>query len=132
MGKIDVTDDEIKDRIADLDLRLETARGRVQSMNKERERLLEKLAKRGRSMRVRIVTDHALLRYLERHKGIDLDAIRDEIRGLADEALAFKDGEHYRHPNGVVMVLGNKGKVVTILSPEQSEKFNGRKLATPS
>jgi len=32
------------------------------------------------------VTDHAVLRYLERVKGVDIDAVRDELGRVVDRA----------------------------------------------
>ena len=78
---------------------------------------------------VRSVSDHALLRYLERHKGIDMEAVRDEIRTMANEAEPLKDRETHAHPSGVVMIIGADGQVITVLSGEQSQKYVGRKLA---
>lgn len=78
---------------------------------------------------VRSVTDHAIVRYLERHKGMDVEAIRDELRQIATEAEPSKDGEHYWHEaRGVFIVLNTLGAIVTVLSREQAEKWVGRKL----
>lgn len=76
----------------------------------------------------RVVSDPAVLRYLERHKGIDVEALRIELRALARDAIPAKDCEHYVHPTGVIMVLGEAGRIVTVLSPEQAAKWDGRKL----
>lgn len=118
--------DEIHDEIADI-IGLETALGgRLSSLRRRREKLKRDLVELGKSER--LVTDHALIRYLQRHKGIDVDAMRDELRALADGAAPAKDGEHFWHPSGVIMIIGNEGQIVTVLSPEQSEKWDGRKL----
>lgn len=76
----------------------------------------------------RIVTDHALLRYMQRHLGVDVDAIRNDLRRIAAESTPAKDGEHHWHDSGVMLILGEDGRVVTCLSPEQAEKWSGRKL----
>lgn len=75
-----------------------------------------------------IITNHALLRYMERHKGIDVNALRNELRMIADASEPAKDGEHHWHPSGVILVMGEAGQVITVLSPEQAEKWAGRKL----
>jgi hypothetical protein len=81
----------------------------------------------------RPVADHAIVRYLERYKGFDIDAIREEMRAVAAAADPAKDGEHHIHKaSGVIMVLGADGTIVTVLSPEQSEKWIGRRLADGS
>jgi len=79
-------------------------------------------------MKKRSIPNHAVIRYLERYKGIDIEAVREEIEGLADGALPLRDGEHHWHFSGIVLILGKEGQVVTVLSKEQSAKFFGRKL----
>lgn len=119
-----MTDDEIEDEIADLSAELSKASGRVSAMRREIRRLRAIKADRGNAER--LVNDHALLRFMQRHKGIDVDAFRAELRRIAGESEPFGDGEHHRHPSGVVMVLGDEGQVITVLSPEQSAKWAGR------
>ena len=65
---------------------------------------------------------------MERHKGIDVEGLRAELRTLADAAEPAKDGEHHWHPSGVIMVIGSEGQVVTVLSPQQAGKWDGRGL----
>jgi hypothetical protein len=114
------TFDEIEDMVA-----IENSlMGRAMEIRRQRQKLKIEALKAGE----RIVTDHALLRYLERHKGIDVTALRDELRALADAAEPAKDMEHHWHPSGVIMVIGEEGQVITVLSPEQAEKWNGRRL----
>lgn len=80
--------------------------------------------------KTRQVSDHAVLRYLERVKGVDVGAIRDELREIADEAVPAKDGEHHWHAaTETVVVVGKGGHVITVLSAKQTEKWRGRKLA---
>ena len=74
------------------------------------------------------MTDHAIVRYLERQKGVDVEAIRNEIRKIADESTPVSDGEHHWHESGAMLVIAESGRVVTVLSPEQVEKWGGRKL----
>jgi hypothetical protein len=80
----------------------------------------------------RDVTDHAVIRYLERVAGFDVEAIREKLRVFASEAKVSKDGDHYWHPSGVILILGEDGQVVTVLSGDQIEKWVGRKLADGS
>lgn len=67
----------------------------------------------------RPVTDHAIVRYLERCTGLDVEAIRETVRGMVDESKPAADGDFMLHPSGVVFVIGAEGQVVTVLSPEQ-------------
>jgi hypothetical protein len=80
----------------------------------------------------RDVTDHAVVRYLERCEGMDVEAIRSKLRTMASEARVSKDGDHYWHDSGAVLILGEDGQVVTVLAGDQIEKWLGRKLADGS
>lgn len=103
---------------------------RLGEINQRREQLRKDRGELGLTHRP--VRDHALLRYLERHKGIDVEAIRRELADLADEAVPARDGEHHWHPSGVLLIIAENGAVVTVLSPEQTVKWNGRKLKNGS
>ena len=50
------------------------------------------------------VSNHAVLRYLERIVGIDLEAIRDEIRSFA-----------YGSPDDAAMIVVENNSIVTVL-----------------
>lgn len=118
--------DKLHDEIADL-AAIEQVVAEHLAMVRRRKGVLKKhLVESGEELR--LVTDHALLRFMERHKGIDVDSFRSELRKLADEAQPAKDGEHHWHASGVIMIIGSEGQVITVLSQEQAEKWDGRKL----
>lgn len=56
------------------------------------------------------VTDHAVLRYLERVKGFDIEAVRREIAALCREA----GGARSMTRDGVRYEFGNAGQVITM------------------
>ena len=56
------------------------------------------------------VTDHALVRYLERVKGLDVETIRQHIAKLCAPCVAA--GARTMHAEGVRFELGT-GKVIT-------------------
>ena len=61
------------------------------------------------------ITDHAVLRYLERHKGVDVRAARAEIQRLAiDRKLIIGTEGHY-DANGVTVVIPQGSVVATVL-----------------
>lgn len=67
-------------------------------VNKERKFLLQE--KRSLEAKIRnqtqngtVISDHAIVRYMQRVHGIDLDAIRDEIVGCDHKALKLPDGQ---------------------------------------
>jgi hypothetical protein len=68
------------------------------------------------------VSDHALLRYIERVAGVDIEALREKlVQQLARGAGAAStfDADHYvvRFPDAGYVV--KNGVVVTVLLPEQ-------------
>lgn len=70
------------------------------------------------------VSDHAVVRYLERIRGLDIDALRDEIAGKAELALDYpgsngvlRDGHLYRVVNSTV---------ITVQPRQQKDKRLGR------
>ena len=69
------------------------------------------------------ISDHAVVRYLERRKGMDIQSIRKEIVALGSKRkyLENTDG-HYDVGDGMTMVIPQGNIVATILTPfdEQS------------
>lgn len=63
------------------------------------------------SLRPPAVSDHALLRYLERVRGLDLDAVRAEIVGIVHQAAAV--GATRVSVNGFTYMLEGR-RVVTV------------------
>jgi len=101
--------------------------GRLSAIRRRKERLRRRRVEAG--LEERGVTDHAVIRYLERVKGVDIEAIRAELRQIASEAVQAKDGEHHWHAEtGTILILEADGRIVTILSREQAEKWTGRKM----
>ncbi|MDE2106970.1 MAG: hypothetical protein KGL39_57680 [Patescibacteria group bacterium] len=74
----DLSNDEIDGRITDLSEQMHILRNRLVALRAEKRRLGEIRAKRGRDGPR--VTDHALLQYIERKKGIDINEMRVELR----------------------------------------------------
>lgn len=64
-----------------------------------------------------IVTDHACLRYLQRHHGIDMELIRSHIFDICSTAAAF--GATAVRAEGVKFEIVN-GRVVTVV-PDDTE-----------
>ncbi len=62
------------------------------------------------------VTDHALLRYLERAKGIDIDAIRDELGHVVDKAIEMGAGAAV--VDGVKYILRERSVITVALAQE--------------
>lgn len=62
------------------------------------------------------VTDHAVLRYLERAKGIDIDAIRVELGHIVDKAIEMGAGAAV--VDGVKYCLNDKTIVTVALKQE--------------
>lgn len=60
------------------------------------------------------VTEHALLRYLERIKGIDMDAIRDEIVNDTIKGLHSKLGPSGKYPCDNFRAVMKNNTIITI------------------
>lgn len=71
-----------------------------------------------------VVTDHSVLRWLERHKGIDVGAIRAEIASHVPTGMA---NGNVIMPDGTRLTL-REGAVVTVLSKPSVGKTRLRDL----
>jgi len=63
------------------------------------------------------VTDHAVIRYLERVKAVDVTAIREEIASIVDRAserVPVKGDATGLVANGLTFVVTGDGRVVTV------------------
>jgi hypothetical protein len=70
------------------------------------------------------ISDHALVRYLERVKGMNLDKYRDEIRALVSEHWKRQIPDS-GYDDGLLFViehLESRPTIVTILSPAMRPK----------
>jgi hypothetical protein len=78
------------------------------------EQLQKTLAQRDKKWRDLPVTDHAIIRYLERVKGVDIDEIIKEItpEGMLKNVDSIINGR-LPHPSGHRLIIAN-GAVVTI------------------
>lgn len=73
------------------------------------------------------VSDHAMLRYIERVNGIDLSFIRREIERTTAPAVAV--GARSVSKDGFTYMIGVNGVVVTIIDDQQG--CAGRRRRTP-
>lgn len=121
-----LSDDALADRIADLGNVIHHATNRLHVLRREHKALKRERGRRANDPRR--VSDHAVVRFLERSAGVPIDRIRDMIRRRAEESTPFVDGEHHWHPSGIVMVIGDEGQVVTVLDEGLARKWAGRKL----
>lgn len=73
-----------------------------------------------------LVSDHAILRYLQRVKGLDVIEVIEEM--LQNDSVKAECNK-YNHHRGLVDVKGQyflaveKGKVLTVLNPEYADKW---------
>jgi hypothetical protein len=66
------------------------------------------------------ITDHAVIRYLERVKGIDISAVRDEMRSAGLEAAITMGAETLKLGNGCRL------RIVNETSPNTRETCGSR------
>jgi hypothetical protein len=74
------------------------------------------------------VAGHAVRRYMERIEPLEFEAARQRIRAMAPEAVPFKNCDGLWHAATGLVLIAEDGKIITVLSPEQSQKYRGRRL----
>jgi len=79
-----------------------------------------------------LVTDHAVVRYLERVMGVDVDAVRAKILadGRRDLLPKIRFGK-IRIADGSVVLKVREGRVVTVQTAEKSRDRASRLSAAP-
>ncbi len=67
------------------------------------------------------ITDHAVVRYLERYRGVDVDAIRREIAKIANSARGADFGRRRHEETGATLGVDERDgfKVVTTIFREE-------------
>jgi len=67
------------------------------------------------------ITDHAIVRYLERIKGVDINAIREEIDKIAQTSKQMREGRKGIAQNGDIAIGLNDidGTVTTFYSKQE-------------
>ena len=68
------------------------------------------------------ITDHALVRYIERVKGINLDSIREEILSSGIPEIVNELGDNGIYPFGNFKVVIRDRTLITFLLPGQKVK----------
>jgi len=76
-----------------------------------------------------IVTDHALVRYLERAQGMDLEAVRRDLGHRIDRATDGHEGMSAVLIDGMRFLIGEGDKVVTVW--EQNTPIRGQGWRKP-
>lgn len=96
-----------------------------QTLRSNSERIKTELKHRREGGRMKgdfVVSDHAVIRYLERHKGVDVQAIREELREIARNAKFERDqkrkaGMFTHDDTGVRLVYSeDRNSIATVLS----------------
>lgn len=59
-------------------------------------------------------SDHAVIRYLERVKGVDIEAVRQEIRQTCRDGQPIM-GERLKASNGHIYIVNGEGFITTIM-----------------
>lgn len=71
-----------------------------------------------------VISDHAVVRFLERKKGMDVEAVRDEILQMA---LRAAGGGHRRHDaeSGLTFAMDKNSLIVaTVLTENEIDQLN--------
>lgn len=92
-----------------------TAQRLVSTLERDINGLEARIAELGKSQSSDsiIVTEHAILRYLERVYEIDIEAVKSEIVADSHSAIAFMGSGELKRPAGFTLVIKNNS-IVTI------------------
>lgn len=103
--------DTLRNDLRDIHL-LEDALGKqLARLRAKRHRLLVARA----PMAEKQITDHAIVRWLERHEGMDIEKIKTDIRAYIAQCEQTEVKGVLRHPDGLEVIVDKKGVVVTIV-----------------
>lgn len=122
---LEMADEQLKDlahelgrEIGQKGREMSEIRGRLDAVKAERERRATTTTQGFN------ISDHAVLRYLERIKGVDVQAVREEIAGLAKKQKLDRHGDRYaREDTGGGLIFGFNGvdqTVTTIMTPREN------------
>jgi hypothetical protein len=92
----------------------------IDALGKQMARLKSKAdaIKNGRTKPTeRQVADHAIIRYLERVEGVDMEAVKSRIRLYTEACATTGVRGIFMHPDGNQIVTNRAGLIVTVLPP---------------
>ena len=72
-----------------------------------------------------LVSDHAIVRYLERCKDMDIEAIRQEIFALAKKGKRVDGTDRFKNGGAVFAINQDHLSISTIMSLEEEELVSG-------
>lgn len=121
LKSLGVRRDQVERRLAALREEQSALEGKIRTEQRELGSIDAQMAKLKQKNKVIVVSEHAILRYLERVKGVDIEATKREIMppGAAKAAQAMGPGEY---PAGTHSIKVKDNVVVTILTKEEKEK----------
>lgn len=111
LAKARAEESTLKTEAAALQRKHTQARHAVQALEKRIEEL-------SRTAPEPTVSEHAMLRYLERVKGVDMEAVRQEILGNGTaEAITFAGNGRIKKGGTDITLIVQNSVVVTVKSP---------------
>lgn len=122
-----LSDADLLDLVTEQALKMGRIQQEVQILKSNQVRAKNELRLRregGRAKGEPIVSDHAVVRYLERHKGLDINGIRDEVREIAKRSKEVRNGKRNGtrltdSETGIEMVFSaERNSIATVLSGE--------------
>ena len=129
-----MSDDDLLDLQSELGKAMGRCTSQIQRMRSNLTRCKNELRIRregGRAEGQMIVSDHAVIRYLERHKKVDMAAVREEIRVMAkrskSERMEKRQGERLVDTeSGLTMIYSQeRNSIATILSDTATSVLDG-------
>lgn len=124
-GVRDMTDDQLKDLQHELGREKNQVSRAMQELNARLDAVRAERERRATATtRGFHISDHAVLRYLERIKGVDVAAVREEISALAEKQKLHRHEHQYaREDAGDGLIFGFNGvdkTVTTIMTPREN------------
>jgi len=109
----------LREELSSLDQKIRTETREIGSIDAQIAQLQAKAKNQTKTV---IFTEHAILRYLERVKGLDLDQVKKEMVPdlVTKQIRAMGNGEY---PVGTHSVKVKDNTVITILTKEEKEKM---------
>lgn len=129
----ELSDDALLDAMNDLACLIQERSVSIHNLRRTKQAMKDEHLRRNPD--ARRVSDHAIVRYLERVIGYDIQAIREALRRDADAAVPCEKAGFCWHPDGHVLVIGDDGQIITVLTEDQVLEWEGsrkEKLPRPS
>jgi hypothetical protein len=110
----------LQTRLAKIDAELESARREVSRLDKERVEAIRAVRRFEERQKELVVSEHAMLRYLERVRGVDLEEVKRAILDAKAVELHKRLGVDGKYPADGFAIIVAGGTVTSVTTKEKS------------